>query len=76
MVSDTFGAPCGRFPGLRSVQKMFRADLPLKNMIFQCKSINYVYPVTLVDVIGLPIDRSCEVTNEVRSLYPRNRGGN
>ena len=37
MVSDTFQTPCGWFPGLRSVQKVFRADLPTKNMIFQWK---------------------------------------
>ena len=35
MVSDTFRVPCGWFPGLRSVRKTFRADLPVKNMIFR-----------------------------------------
>ena len=38
MVSDTFRVPCGWFPGLRSVRKTFRADLPVKNMIFRPKS--------------------------------------
>ena len=35
MVSDTFRVLCGCFPGPRSVRKTFRADLPVKNMIFR-----------------------------------------
>ena len=37
MVTDTFRVLCGWFPGLRSVRKTFRADLPVKNMIFRCQ---------------------------------------
>ena len=43
MVSDTFRVPCGWFPGLRSVRKTFRADLPVKNMIFRCQI--YWFPI-------------------------------
>ena len=37
VVTGSFWVTCGWFPDPRSVQKTFRAHLPVKNMIFRCQ---------------------------------------